>query len=172
MRELMFEGRRTFREFATSGEGITMGALAAQLSHTEDVSISSRNADPDDGRYRTRCTAGDSALDPPGSFTPLAPVKPSLVQINMTATESRFALADAPIVKVLDVGRPAGPPIRLMGASVEMTAWTPGVAESSATAVASTPSSAMRRIPSDACAPGSQILACFVCVAITPGEST
>jgi DNA-binding HxlR family transcriptional regulator len=50
VRDLMFKGRRTFKEFAESGEGIATNVLAERLSRLEAASIIERRPDPTDGR--------------------------------------------------------------------------------------------------------------------------
>jgi len=50
VRDLMFKGLRTFREFAASGEGIATNILTDRLERLEVGSIISSEADPDDRR--------------------------------------------------------------------------------------------------------------------------
>lgn len=50
VRDLMFKGLRTFREFASSGEGVATNVLANRLARLEAGGILSRRRDPEDGR--------------------------------------------------------------------------------------------------------------------------
>ena len=50
VRDLMFKGRRTFKEFASAGEGIATNILAERLERLEAAGIMGRAADPADAR--------------------------------------------------------------------------------------------------------------------------
>jgi len=50
VRDLMFKGLRTFREFAAAGEGIATNILTDRLERLEAAAIISSGADPDDRR--------------------------------------------------------------------------------------------------------------------------
>jgi DNA-binding HxlR family transcriptional regulator len=83
VRDLMFTGFRTFREFAAAGENIATNILADRLDRLEAAGIIAKRADPDDGRrslYRLTKKGWD-----------LAPV---LVEMVMWA--ARYEETDAP----------------------------------------------------------------------------
>jgi DNA-binding HxlR family transcriptional regulator len=50
VRDLMFKGLRTFKEFADAGEGIATNVLSERLTRLEDAGIIERRPDPTDGR--------------------------------------------------------------------------------------------------------------------------
>ena len=50
VRDLMFKGLRTFKEFAAAGEGIATNVLADRLERLEAAGIIRRDADPSDAR--------------------------------------------------------------------------------------------------------------------------
>src|SRR5687768_18060935 len=50
VRDLMFKGRRTFKEFAAAGEGIATNVLAERLARLESAGIIARATDPADAR--------------------------------------------------------------------------------------------------------------------------
>ena len=50
VRDLMFKGLRTFREFAAAGEGIATNILTDRLERLESEGIICRTADASDGR--------------------------------------------------------------------------------------------------------------------------
>ena len=50
VRDLMFYGLRSYREFLAAGEGIATNVLAERLERLEGAGIISRRADPSDGR--------------------------------------------------------------------------------------------------------------------------
>jgi DNA-binding HxlR family transcriptional regulator len=50
VRDLMFAGRHTYKEFLSSGEGIATNVLADRLGHLEQCGIITSRRDPDDGR--------------------------------------------------------------------------------------------------------------------------
>ena len=52
VRDLMFKGRKTYKEFLEGGEGIASNVLAARLKRLEAVGIISSRPDPDDARRR------------------------------------------------------------------------------------------------------------------------
>jgi DNA-binding HxlR family transcriptional regulator len=83
VRDLMFKGRRTFKEFAAAGEGIATNVLADRLERLEAAQLISRDADPADGRrvvYRLTRKGMD-----------LAPVL-----VEMVVWASRYEDTDAP----------------------------------------------------------------------------
>jgi DNA-binding HxlR family transcriptional regulator len=50
VRDLMFKGLRSFREFAAAGEGVATNVLADRLERLETAGIIRRTPDPQDGR--------------------------------------------------------------------------------------------------------------------------
>jgi DNA-binding HxlR family transcriptional regulator len=50
VRDLLFKGLRTFREFAAAGEGIATNILTDRLERLECADIITRAPDPEDGR--------------------------------------------------------------------------------------------------------------------------
>jgi DNA-binding HxlR family transcriptional regulator len=50
VRDLMFKGRRSFREFAGAGEGVATNILTDRLTRLESADIIRRATDPGDGR--------------------------------------------------------------------------------------------------------------------------
>lgn len=50
VRDLMFKGRATFREFLEAGEGIATNILADRLAQLEEHGLVERRAHPEDGR--------------------------------------------------------------------------------------------------------------------------
>lgn len=50
VRDLMFKGMRTFREFSAAGEGVATNILTDRLERLDSADIIRRTADPDDGR--------------------------------------------------------------------------------------------------------------------------
>jgi len=50
VRDMLFEGARSYREFASSAEGIATNILAARLRHLEKEGIIGKSPDPTDGR--------------------------------------------------------------------------------------------------------------------------
>ena len=50
VRDLLFAGFRTYKEFASSEEGMATNVLADRLAHLETVGIITSERDPDDGR--------------------------------------------------------------------------------------------------------------------------
>jgi DNA-binding HxlR family transcriptional regulator len=50
VRDLMFKGFRTFREFASAGEGIATNVLTDRLERLEVAELITRGHDPEDGR--------------------------------------------------------------------------------------------------------------------------
>jgi DNA-binding HxlR family transcriptional regulator len=83
VRDLMFKGLRTFREFAAAGEGVATNVLSDRLERLERAGIISRDADPDDGRrviYRLTMKGVD-----------LAPVL-----VEMVLWDARHEETDAP----------------------------------------------------------------------------
>jgi DNA-binding HxlR family transcriptional regulator len=50
VRDLMFKGMRTFREFAAAGEGIATNVLAERLERLQSAGIIARASDPTDAR--------------------------------------------------------------------------------------------------------------------------
>ena len=87
VRDLMFKGFSTYREFASAGEGIATNILADRLDRLERAGIIHRQQDPDDGR---RVTYG---LTPKG--WDLAPM---LVELVIWA--ARHEETDAPVATV------------------------------------------------------------------------
>jgi len=65
VRDLMLFGRKTFREFLASGEGIATNILADRLAKLEANGIVTRQRDPEDARrVRYRLTEKGIALAP------------------------------------------------------------------------------------------------------------
>jgi DNA-binding HxlR family transcriptional regulator len=65
VRDLMLFGRKTFREFLTSGEGIATNILADRLAKLEANGLVTRQRDPEDARrVRYRLTEKGIALAP------------------------------------------------------------------------------------------------------------
>lgn len=83
VRDLMFFGRRTFREFEAAGEGIASNVLTERLERLEAAGIIGHRADPADGR---RVLYG---LTPKG-----LDLAPTLVEIVLWA--ARYEETDAP----------------------------------------------------------------------------
>lgn len=52
VRDLMFKGRKTYKEFLEGGEGIASNVLAARLKRLEASGIITSRPDPDDARRR------------------------------------------------------------------------------------------------------------------------
>ena len=52
VRDLMFNGRKTFKDFLEGGEGIASNVLAARLKRLEAAGITTSRPDPDDARRR------------------------------------------------------------------------------------------------------------------------
>ena len=50
VRDLMFKGLRTFREFADAGEGVATNVLSDRLARLEEAGIIARRRDPADAR--------------------------------------------------------------------------------------------------------------------------
>ena len=50
IRDLMFKGRRFYREFLNAGEGISTNILADRLSRLEDAGIVEKSPDPSHGK--------------------------------------------------------------------------------------------------------------------------
>ena len=50
VRDMLFEGARSYREFASSAEGIATNILAARLRHLEKEGIIGKSPDPTDDR--------------------------------------------------------------------------------------------------------------------------
>jgi DNA-binding HxlR family transcriptional regulator len=50
VRDLMFKGLRTFKEFAAAGEGIATNVLADRLERLQAAGIIQQQPDPQDGR--------------------------------------------------------------------------------------------------------------------------
>lgn len=50
IRDLMFKGRRTFREFLAGGEGIASNVLSDRLARLEAAGILAKRRDPEDAR--------------------------------------------------------------------------------------------------------------------------
>jgi DNA-binding HxlR family transcriptional regulator len=50
IRDLMFKGLHSFKEFAEAGEGIATNVLAERLARLEAAAIVERRPDPADGR--------------------------------------------------------------------------------------------------------------------------
>ena len=53
VRDIMFKGRSTFRDFADGGEGIATNVLADRLVRLETAGLIDRQQDPRDGRRVT-----------------------------------------------------------------------------------------------------------------------
>lgn len=65
VRDLMFKGYRSFKEFAAAGEGIATNILTDRLARLESSDIIARAADMDDGRRTVyRLTAKGIELAP------------------------------------------------------------------------------------------------------------
>lgn len=83
VRDLMFKGHRTFREFQSAGEGIATNILADRLTRLEGCGVLTKRPDPDDARrYFYRLT--EKGID-------LVPV---LVEVVLWA--ARHERTDAP----------------------------------------------------------------------------
>jgi DNA-binding HxlR family transcriptional regulator len=65
VRDLMFSGLSSFKEFEAAGEGIATNVLAERLERLEVAGIVTRRADPVDGRkFRYRLTRKGMELAP------------------------------------------------------------------------------------------------------------
>jgi DNA-binding HxlR family transcriptional regulator len=87
VRDMMFSGFSTFKEFAAAAEGIATNVLADRLERLEDAGIIHRQRDPDDGRktiYR---------LTPKGMD--LAPML-----VEMVIWAARYENTEAPLATV------------------------------------------------------------------------
>jgi DNA-binding HxlR family transcriptional regulator len=83
VRDLMFKGLRTFKEFAAAGEGIATNILAERLERLDAAGIIARDTDPEDARrILYRLTAKGMALAP--------------VLIEMVIWAARYEDTDAP----------------------------------------------------------------------------
>jgi DNA-binding HxlR family transcriptional regulator len=113
VRDLMFKGLRTFKEFAAAGEGIATNVLAERLERLESAGIIARATDPADAR-RILYHLTDKGMA-------LAPVL-----IEMVIWAARYETTDAPprtvramrrdraaFIAGLEAMRAAGPPARL-----------------------------------------------------------
>jgi DNA-binding HxlR family transcriptional regulator len=113
VRDLMFKGMRTFKEFAAAGEGIATNVLAERLERLERAGIIARATDPADAR-RVLYHLTDKGMA-------LAPVL-----IEMVIWAARYEDTDAPprtvramrddraaFIAGLSATRPAGRPSRL-----------------------------------------------------------
>ena len=92
VRDLMFKGYRSFKEFAAAGEGIATNVLADRLERLEVAGIIERDADANDGRKTVyRLTAKGIDLAP--------------VLIEMVLWAARNADTDAPPAVVREMER-------------------------------------------------------------------
>jgi DNA-binding HxlR family transcriptional regulator len=83
VRDLMFKGLRTFKEFAAAGEGIATNILAERLARLEAAGIIARSAGREDARrILYRLTAKGMALAP--------------VLVEMVMWAARYEDTDAP----------------------------------------------------------------------------
>ena len=112
VRDLMFKGLRTFKEFAAAGEGIATNVLAERLERLEGAGIIARATDPADARRVLYHLTGKGRA--------LAPVL-----IEMVIWAARYEDTDAPprtvramredraaFLASLPATRPAGRPAR------------------------------------------------------------
>jgi DNA-binding HxlR family transcriptional regulator len=90
VRDLMFKGYRTFKEFAAAGEGVATNVLADRLARLEDAGIIERHSDADDGR-RTIYRLTAKGID-------LAPV---LVEMVLWAAEYEDTDAPPAVVRAM-----------------------------------------------------------------------
>jgi DNA-binding HxlR family transcriptional regulator len=87
VRDLMFKGMRTFKEFAAAGEGIATNVLAERLERLESAGIVARAADPADARrVLYRLTEKGMGLAP--------------VLVEMVIWAARYEDTDAPVETV------------------------------------------------------------------------
>jgi DNA-binding HxlR family transcriptional regulator len=94
VRDLMFKGYRSFKEFAAAGEGIATNILTDRLARLEASDIIARAADTDDGRRTVyRLTAKGIELAP--------------VLIEMVIWAARYEDTDAPpaVVRAMERNR-------------------------------------------------------------------
>ncbi|HKP15899.1 MAG TPA: helix-turn-helix domain-containing protein [Gemmatimonadaceae bacterium] len=92
VRDLLFKDRRTFGEFADSGEGIATNVLADRLSRLELAGIVERRADAADGRRAVyHLTEKGFALAP--------------VLVEMVIWAARHEDTDAPPAEVREMER-------------------------------------------------------------------
>lgn len=83
----MFKGRRTFKEFASAGEGIATNILTERLERLEAAGIIERATDPTDARRTLyRLTEKGMALAP--------------VLVEMVIWAARYEDTDAPSATV------------------------------------------------------------------------
>ena len=83
VRDLMFKGLRTFKEFAAAGEGIATNILTERLERLEAAGIIARDTDPEDARrVLYRLTEKGIALAP--------------VLVEMVVWAARYEDTDAP----------------------------------------------------------------------------
>jgi DNA-binding HxlR family transcriptional regulator len=90
IRDLMFENRRSFREFSAAGENIASNVLTDRLERLETAGIIARRLDPADGR-RAIYSLTDKGFD-------LAPML-----IEMVIWAAKYEDTDAPpaVVKAM-----------------------------------------------------------------------
>lgn len=90
IRDLMFENRRSFREFSAADEGIASNVLTDRLERLETAGIIERRPDPTDGR-RAIYSLTDKGFD-------LAPML-----IEMVIWAAKYEDTDAPpaVVKAM-----------------------------------------------------------------------
>lgn len=94
VRDLMFKGLRTYREFAEAGERIASNVLADRLARLEEGGIVTRRRDPEDGRRQVyRLT--EKGID-------LAPV---LVEMVLWAARHERTAAPAATVREMRIDR-------------------------------------------------------------------
>ena len=92
IRDLLFVGRRTFKEFLEAGEGVASNILADRLQSLETEGIISKRRDPQDARrFRYLLTA--KGLD-------LAPVL-----VEMILWGARYHRTDAPAAAIREMTR-------------------------------------------------------------------
>lgn len=88
VRDLMFKGRKTYKEFLEAGEGIASNILADRLQRLEALGIISRRQDPADARrYVYRLT--ETGID-------LAPV---LVEVVLWSARHCRTAAPAEVIR-------------------------------------------------------------------------
>lgn len=90
VRDLMFKGLRTFREFAAAGEGIATNILSDRLRRLEGAGIVAHDRDPADARRRIY------RLTPKGAD--LAPIL-----IDIVLWSAKHEKTDAPAAVVRDM---------------------------------------------------------------------
>ena len=96
VRDLMFKGKQTYKEFLQGGEGIATNILADRLRKLEAVGIVEKRADPSDAR-RSIYRLSAKGID-------LAPV---MVELVLWSARNEATDAPAPVLRAMRGDRDA-----------------------------------------------------------------